>query len=117
GSAQKRIPEFAFGAGDSCVAALLRAYFEGDGNVSVDRGPIRVSSNSAELTDGVALLLRRLGIVARKGQTGTQYTLWIPHRYAAALRTAIGFESKETRASLDRPGPIPSRRCTYDGVE
>src|SRR3989454_1025368 len=117
GSAQKRIPEFAFGASDACVAALLRAYFDGDGNVSVDRGAIRVSSNSAELIDGVALLLGRFGIVSSKGQTGKQYTLWIPQHYAEAFRAAIGFESAQKRTLLDRLCAKPSRAFTYDGLD
>ncbi len=117
GSAQKRIPEFAFGAGNACVAALLRAYFDGDGNVSVDRGAIRVSSNSAELIDGVALLLGRFGIVSSKGQTGKQYTLWIPQHYAEAFRAAIGFESAQKRALLDRLCAKPRRAFTYDGLD
>jgi len=116
-SGQKRIPDFMFGATDASVAALLRAYFEGDGNVTVDRGAIRASSNSKELIDGVALLLARFGIVSTKGAQGRQTALWIPARYAPAFRDAVGFESEEKRGQLDRLCAVPRRRYSYDSVD
>jgi len=117
GSDHKRIPDFVFGAGDACVAALLRGYFEGDGNVSVDRGAIRASSNSKDLIDGIVLLLGRFGIVSSKGENGRQYTLWIPQRYATRFRDAIGFESEEKRVSLDRLCGPRRGRYTYDALD
>ncbi|HEX9340757.1 MAG TPA: DNA-directed RNA polymerase subunit A'' [Thermoplasmata archaeon] len=117
GSEHKRIPDFMFGATEACVAALLRAYFEGDGNVSVDRGAIRASSNSMELLDGVALLLARFGIVSTKGVQGRQTTLSIPARYAPAFRDAIGFESEEKREHLDWLCARPRGRYSYDAVD
>src|SRR5947209_5330488 len=62
----KIIPDFVFAASNPCVAALLRAYFEGDGNISVPRRVIRASSNSKELIDGLCLLLARFGIFSNK---------------------------------------------------
>src|SRR5439155_1659822 len=82
---------------------LLRAYFEGDGNVSVPRRVIRASSNSKELIDGLSLLLARFGIFSNKGRQSGQFTLGIPARYASAFRDCVGFESREKRAQLDRP--------------
>jgi len=116
-SDNKRIPDFAFGASDACVAALLRAYFEGDGNVAADRGAIRASSNSKELLDGIAILLARFGILSSKGRQGDQYTLRIPGRYASSFRDAIGFESKEKAAQLDRLCRRPASRYTYDALD
>jgi len=117
GSARKRVPDFAYGAGDPCVSALLRAYFEGDGNVSVSRGAIRASSNSRELIDGIALLLSRFGVLASKGSTGRQYTLWIPRRYAQRFRDAVGFESTEKRKQLDALCSRSQGRYTYDALD
>ncbi|HYY48588.1 MAG TPA: DNA-directed RNA polymerase subunit A'' [Thermoplasmata archaeon] len=113
----KSIPPFAFAASHDCVASLLRAYFEGDGNVSVERGVIRTTSNSKELIDGVSLLLARLGIFSSKGMQNGQYSLAIPARYAAAFRASVGFESKEKRGQLDRLCRAPPRRYTYDALD
>jgi DNA-directed RNA polymerase subunit A" len=117
GSAGKRVPDVAFGACDAFAAGLLRAYFEGDGNVNAERGAIRASSNSEELVDGIALLLSRFGIVAAKGRQGTQFTLWIPRRHAETFRASIGFESAEKRARLDDLCRAPPRRHTYDSLD
>ncbi|TLZ63925.1 MAG: DNA-directed RNA polymerase subunit A'' [Methanobacteriota archaeon] len=117
GSSEKRVPEFAYSANDACASALLRAYFEGDGNVSVARGAIRVSSNSKELVDGIALLLCRFGILSSKGVTGSQHTLWIPRRYAARFRDEIGFESVEKVKLLQELCSHPSAAYTYDALD
>ncbi|MGQ0796806.1 MAG: DNA-directed RNA polymerase subunit A'' [Methanobacteriota archaeon] len=117
GSADKRVPDFAFGASDAFAAALLRAYFEGDGNVTVARGAIRASSNSRELIDGIVLLLARFGILASKGRQGAQATLWIPRRFAARFRDAVGLESEEKRALLDHLCVERASRWTYDALD
>lgn len=118
GSAGKRVPGFAFGAGEGFVGALLRGYFEGDGNVSVSRRVVRVSSRSAALIDGIALLLARLGIFASK-RKGRENTLSISYRYAQAFRKAIGFDSTEKRDALDRLCQLAEdgRGTSYDVVE
>ncbi len=117
GSSQKQVPDLAFGAGDPFVGALLRAYFEGDGNVTVVRGAIRASSNSKNLIDGIALLLARFGILTSKGLTNGQYTLWIPRRFAVRFRDAIGFESRDKREALDRLCIVKGGRYTYDALD
>lgn len=117
GSSNKWVPDFAYGASDACVSALLRAYFEGDGNVSVSRGAIRVSSNSKDLIDGIALLLGRFDIFASKGVTAAQHTLWIPRRYAKRFRASIGFESKEKRRLLAALCSDAGGRYTYDALD
>ena len=117
GSSNKRVPDLAYGANDACVSALLRAYFEGDGNVSVSRGAIRVSSNSKDLIDGIALLLGRFDIFASKGETAAQHTLRIPRRYAKRFRASIGFESKEKQRLLAALCSDPGGRYTYDALD
>lgn len=117
GSVDKRVPDFAFGADDAFVSALLRAYFEGDGNVTVDRGAIRASSNSKGLVTGIALLLTRFGILASVGRAARQHTMWIPRRYAPRFREAIGFESAEKRALLDQLCAGRRPRYTYDALD
>ncbi len=100
GSRNKRIPDFAFSAEEEFVSALLRAYFDGDGNVSVERGVIRASSNSKELINGIALLLARFGIFSYKGK-GKQFTLSIPAKHAAIFREKIGFATSKKSQRLD----------------
>ena len=51
GSFCKRIPDFTYSAEIGFVSSLLRGYFDGDGNVSVDRRVIRISSISEELIE------------------------------------------------------------------
>ncbi len=101
GSRNKGIPGFAYSANENFVSVLLRAYFDGDGNVSVERGVIRASSNSKELIDGIALLLARFGIFSYKGK-GKQFTLVITAKYASLFREKIGFASAKKSYLLDR---------------
>ncbi len=100
GAKNKRIPGFAYSAQERFVAGLLRGYFDGDGNVSVSRKAIRVSSNSKELIDGVALLLARFGIFSAKGR-GKQFTLSISPKYAKVFRERIGFSVRPKAELLD----------------
>ncbi|MEE9236628.1 MAG: DNA-directed RNA polymerase subunit A'' [Thermoplasmata archaeon] len=117
GSANKRVPDFAFAGSDAFLGALLRAYFEGDGNVTVTRGAIRASSNSKDLLDGIVLLLARFGILASKGRQGRQHTLSIPRRFAPTFRDAIGFESESKRGLLDRLCAARDTAYTYDALD
>ncbi len=100
GSANKMVPEFAYSANEKFVSSLLQAYFEGDGNISVERGAIRASSNSRQLIGGIALLLARFGIFSYKG-AGKQFTLLVPARYAVAFREKIGFVTDDKKSALD----------------
>lgn len=100
GSREKKVPFFAFSAKESFVKGLLQAYFEGDGNISVERGAIRASSNSKDLIDGIALLLARFGIFSYKG-SGKQFTISIPAKYAPLFREKIGLVSLKKAKKLD----------------
>ena len=100
GSANKKVPDFAYSPKEPFVSSLLSAYFEGDGNISVERSVIRASSNSKELIDGIALLLSRFGIFAHK-QSGKQFTLSIPSKYASLFREKIGLVSESKSRKLD----------------
>lgn len=100
GSGNKKIPSFAYSADEKFVKGLLQAYFEGDGNISVERGVIRASSNSKELIGGLSLLLTRFGIFSYKSG-GKQFNLTIPAKYARVFREKIGFVSEENSRRLD----------------
>ena len=100
GSREKKVPEFAFSAKEEFVSSLLKAYFDGDGNISLDRKGIRSSSESKELTTGIALLLARFGIFASKSDDGR--VLWIPYKYAEIFLEKIGTTSKERKPMLEK---------------
>ncbi|MBI2676078.1 MAG: DNA-directed RNA polymerase subunit A'' [Candidatus Aenigmarchaeota archaeon] len=99
GAANKKVPDFAFSANADFVSGILRGYFDGDGSVSVERKVIRASSKSSELIDGIALLLTRFGIFARKSRD-KQYTLSIPYKHAKAF-SKIGFSVGYKGEQLD----------------
>ncbi|MBI2673052.1 intein-containing DNA-directed RNA polymerase subunit A'' [Candidatus Woesearchaeota archaeon] len=91
GSFNKHVPEFAYSAKDEFAAGLLRGYFDGDGNFHADRNLIRVSSNSKELIDGIALLLSRFKIFSYKVKDKkNQHWLLIPYKYAPLFLAHIG---------------------------
>ncbi len=100
GSWSKRVPDFAYSAAEGFVTGLISGYFDGDGNISVQRGMIRVSSRSAELIDGIALLLSRFRIFASKSK-GKERGLAIPYKYAKAFREKIGLCVGYKKEALD----------------
>ena len=103
GSANKRVPNFAFGTSDQFIAGLLRGYFDGDGNFHVDRKMIRASSNSKELIDGIALLLSRFKIFSYKIKDKKgQHWLLIPYKYAPLFLAHIGSDIQHKRVALER---------------
>ena len=99
-SYSKRVPEFAYSAGDEFVGRLLRGYFDGDGNVNSQRKVIRASSKSKELIDGICILLSRLGIFASKRPDRRTFNLSISYRYAAAFLEKIGSDVPGKAAAL-----------------
>jgi len=117
GSANKRVPLFAYSANEDFVSGLLRAYFDGDGNVTVLRKAIRASSRSRELIDGICLLLSRVGIFATKHSGNNEYSLSISHRYAKLFKERIGFETSEKREALEQLCSLPEKKHSYDIVE
>jgi DNA-directed RNA polymerase subunit A" len=133
-SNEKQIPGWMLNAPEEFIAGLLRAYFDGDGSVSVDRAQIRVSTNSQRLRDGICLLLSRMGIFASKRMEGKQFSLRIPGKYALRFRNSIGLdivhktnalnelvrteESKKTESKItyDRIDMIPGFGTIMDDV-
>ncbi len=111
-SHSKKVPEFAYSASDWFVSSLLRAYFDGDGNINIKRKVIRVSSVSKDLIDGIAFLLNRFDIFSSKslskksnsksnGKIQNNYTLRIPQHYAKRFLDVIGSDILEKRLALE----------------
>jgi len=97
-SKSKKVPLFAFSAKKEFVAALLQSYFDGDGNITLDRKGIRASSESKELIDGIAILLARFGIFCSKSDDG--HWLWIPYKYSKTFLEEIGTVLNERKTML-----------------
>ncbi|MEK6907416.1 MAG: DNA-directed RNA polymerase subunit A'' [Nanoarchaeota archaeon] len=103
GSDFKKVPEFAYNASNEFISGLLRGYFDGDANFHVDRKMIRVSSNSRELIDGIALLLSRFKIFSYKiKDKKQQYWLLIPYKYAPQFLQYIGSDIEYKRKDLEK---------------
>lgn len=112
----KRVPDFAFGSDERFIASLLRGYFDGDGNVSVQRHVIRASSKSGELIDGICMLLARLGIFATKRPEQKTHNLSISYRYAPDFLEKIGSDIEEKRLSLEQLA-AHSSKTGYNAID
>jgi len=105
----KVVPSFAFGATDAFVRGLLSGYFAGDGNVG-DRS-VRSSSTSERLSEGIALLLPRVGVYATMGRQDDSHTLRIPAKYVPRFADRVGMVGDRGRAldalaeTVDPDGP------------
>ncbi len=115
GAANKKVPDFSYSAEIDFVCALLRGYFDGDGNISLDRKSIRASSSSKELIDGIALLLNRLGIFSSKCKNKKGYSLQISYRYAPLFLQKIGLDNKSKKEKLEKLSKFVSlKNKSYD---
>jgi DNA-directed RNA polymerase subunit A" len=123
----KHIPPWAINGTDNFVSNLLKAYFDGDGNIHPERSQIRASSNSKELRDGICLLLSRFGIHATKYSSKNdngqrQYWLRIPGKYARRFRDFVGLDIEYKREALEQLSKIEERKIqqndiTYDLID
>ncbi len=64
GSYNKVIPDYVFDSNKPFISALLRGYFDGDGNVDDSRNCIRCGSRSKQLIEGIGQLLMYFGIMS-----------------------------------------------------
>ncbi|MEF8757376.1 MAG: DNA-directed RNA polymerase subunit A'' [Halobacteriales archaeon] len=85
---EKTVPDFAFGATDAFVAGLLAGYFSGDGNVA--EAAVRSSSTSERLSNGIALLLARVGVHATLSEQDGSYALRIPKKFVPQFHDRVG---------------------------
>ncbi|MGM0372674.1 MAG: DNA-directed RNA polymerase subunit A'' [Halobacteriota archaeon] len=106
---EKAVPDFAYGAKTAFVRGLLSGYFSGDG--SVGKNSVRASSTSANLIDGIGLLLSRFDIYATFGSVDDSKTLRVPKKFVPGFADRIGMvgsrgEELEALASdVDADGP------------
>jgi DNA-directed RNA polymerase beta' subunit len=107
GSFEKRIPDFAFHAPTDFIAGLLSGYFDGDGNVNVERQQIRLSSRNEGLMRDTNRLLGYCGLFGYLGQESSvripdaiQYTLNIPKSLIDVFQANVGLQLPEKAAAL-----------------
>lgn len=84
GSANKRVPEFAYTAPDEFIKGLIDGYISGDGTISKDDGSIIVSSVSEDLITGISFLLSYFGIFGKISSQNIKksHVLRISNEYA-----------------------------------
>ena len=107
GSFEKRIPDFAFHSPTGFIAGLLSGYFDGDGNVNVERQQIRLSSRNEGLMRDTNRLLGYCGLFGYLGQETSvripdaiQYTLNIPPSLIGVFQANVGLQLPEKAAAL-----------------
>jgi len=108
GSFNKVIPEFVHNSNLDFISGLLRGYFDGDGNISVDRHIIRVGSRSEKLIQDVSMLLLYFGIFSsmykekKSNSDSILYCLGIPHKYARQFLESIGSDIEEKKKGIEQ---------------
>jgi len=96
GSFVKRVPDFAFAAPLAFKAAMIRGYFDGDGNFQNDAAhhQIRACSRSEQMISDLALILNYFGIFATLSTKtvlkAPLFHLTVLAKYAPAYQTQIG---------------------------
>ena len=109
GSYEKEIGPLVYHSNKEFIAGIISGYFDGDGNVSVERQLIRVSSRSEKLIEQVTALLGYVGIFGCMSQETSvrikdkiQYTMVIPRKFAQHYKEVVGFNLPEKAEGLDK---------------
>ncbi len=109
GSYTKAVGGLAFGAPLEFIQGILGGYFDGDGNISVERQLIRVGSRSEKLLRDMNKLLGYCGIFGVLGSEesvripdATMYTLTVPRKFAKLFKEKIGFHLEEKAEGLNK---------------
>jgi DNA-directed RNA polymerase beta' subunit len=109
GSYEKEIGSIVFHTNKEFIAGLIAGFFDGDGNVSVERQMIRASSRSKKLIDQVSALLGYVGMFGAVSSEKSvrikdkiQHTLNIPCKFAQAYKERVGFSLSEKVDALNK---------------
>ena len=108
GSYEKEIGATVFHANKEFIAGVIGGYFDGDGNVSVERQLIRASSRSKKLIEQVTALLGYVGLFGSMSSESSvrikdkvQHTLCILPKFATLYKEQVGFHMPEKAQALD----------------
>ena len=109
GSYDKQIGATVFHSNKEFIAGIISGFFDGDGNVSVERQLIRASSRSKKLIEHMTALLGYVGLFGSMSEESSvrikdkvQHTLVILPKFAALYKDAVGFNLPEKAAALDQ---------------
>jgi DNA-directed RNA polymerase beta' subunit len=109
GSYEKKIGATVFHANKEFIAGVIGGFFDGDGNISVERQLIRASSRSETLIQQITALLGYVGMFGCMSSETTvrikdkvQHTLVIPRKFAAVYKEQVGFQLPEKAEALDK---------------
>jgi DNA-directed RNA polymerase beta' subunit len=109
GSYEKKIGATVFHANKEFIAGVIGGFFDGDGNVSVERQLIRASSRSETLIQQITALLGYVGMFGVMTQESSvrikdkvQHTLVIPRKFAKTYKEQVGFQLPEKAEALDK---------------
>ena len=109
GSYEKKIGATVFHATKEFIAGVIGGFFDGDGNVSVERQLIRASSRSETLIQQITALLGYVGMFGVMSNESSvrikdkvQHTLVIPRKFAQLYKEQVGFHLPEKAEALDK---------------
>jgi len=109
GSYDKQIGATVFHSNNEFIAGVIGGFFDGDGNVSVERQLIRTSSRSKQLIQHMTALLGYVGLFGSMSEESSvhikdkvQHTLVILPKYAKDFKERVGFHLPEKAAALDQ---------------
>ena len=124
GSYDKTVGPITYSAPREFQQGLLGGYFDGDGNVNVERHQIRVGSRSKELIRHVNRLLSYCGFFGIFGEETSvripgkiMYTVQILKKHAELFKNTIGFSLEEKAAALDSIIAYMQREDKHDTKE
>ena len=124
GSYEKEIGSIVFHSNKEFIAGIISGYFDGDGNISVERQLIRASSRSEKLINQICALLGYCGLfgviseeTSVRIKDKVQHTLSIPRKFARSYRETIGFELTEKADALDKIIEYNDRDDAHDRAE
>jgi len=124
GSYNKKIHANVFYSNVEFISGVIGGYFDGDGNINVERQHIRVGSRSKELIHDIARLLAYCGIFGSFGEETSiripdkiLYTYQVLKKYASEFRDIIGLELGEKKGALDEIVAYMERDGKHDTKE
>ena len=124
GSYKKEIGSVVYHAPLEFIQGLVSGFFDGDGNINVERQLIRASSRSRTLLEGINRLLgycSMFGVLSEETSVRIpgkiQYTLIIPRKFAEQYQQTIGFNLPEKAVALDEIVKYNSRLYVHSNQE
>jgi DNA-directed RNA polymerase beta' subunit len=108
GSYEKEVGSLVFHSNKEFIAGVIGGYFDGDGNVNVERQMIRAGSRSKKLIEQITALLAYHGIYSSLSSEQSvripdkvMYTTLVLKKFAKQYKEKIGFCLAEKAAGLD----------------